>query len=730
MNKPAEAAMEEQEASDDNSTYAGEASSLSTDDLRGVPSPIANFEVALPCPDIAGGGPDDQPTTYHDKLRSSHPCRRTIEELESISLTKPLARQHSAAYNTEETAATSATTWPVAVAVAPSSQILRHHLSPYRSQDLSLSSSASSNPLERPSLDGCSTSISLITSGATVEITTQQKSAVCCTLTATATSMDEIPMIHAELAADDEVPIMIQAEPVPEPTQAFEVVTPANAITEGASTSILQHQVQEVQVEGDFHGGTNMEQGHSVRHVPPGTSPFPIEEVDDETSISKMKEFYTKNSRWIGQCQVLLLIIGLILAIVVPRMAAQRNTSSNGSKSLLDPVEELDDDDMSWPAPTSAGDDDFDLVADILTGITTGLFPTTVTKAPTPAPSSETIYPFDCYLSTLDIALAQVEMMNQVNVIAHDEFIVNDDRIFVLCPYTTIFVGHLDPDDRKIKKGDYPLTALMDSVEIRCGQDGNPEQHCVIDGGFLQVLLNPSLPEPLGDATVNRTDNVVFRGITFTGALEDTSLTGLGIGGVSVFANNPGTNVTFIDCSWEDMIAPQGLVRVGGQSSSSWSFGPTTDVVFENCAFFNITYDGGPLLGVFGQGLTLRGSRFQNISLPNTSISKCSIEVLDLDWCHGLVYCVDDSSCEFEDICVQDLEYAGPAAIAVTSSKTNLTVSGAKHIVGLKERSTIIDIEETCPTGFAQFQDATSSQVDCLKVAANWTSSDNASCLL
>ena len=557
---------------------------------------------------------------------------------------------------------------------------------------------------------------------------------------------DEIPMIHAELAVE-ELPIMIRAEPVQEPTQAYPI-----------EAHIHHHpqEVEHVQIDEEAPAHNNIDVAvTNIQHVPPGTAPFHHDD-DDDGSITKMKKFCRVNSKRIWQCHVLLLIVGLVVAIAVPKLQQQEKTWN-----ALEDTSFWDNDDFHGPpvpaaappqeilgdlyheaTPINSDNEELEDNLDNLEGFLEEFVdevsesfpaPMAVTKPPTPAPSSETVYPFDCYTRTVDIALAQTDMMemaasgNVSGVMTPDGFI-QDDRIFVLCPYTTIRLGTLDDPEVGFVNGDYPLTALMDSVEIQCGPSGDRSHHCVIDGGSLQVLLNPSLPEPLAGAAVNRTDNVIFRGITFTGQLTDVK-SDSSMGGVSVFANNPGTNVTFIDCSWEDMEAPQGLVHVGGETGNKWSFGPSMDLTFEDCTFSNIVHGGGPLMGVFGQELSLRRSSFTNVTLPET-IDSCKLDSSDsLEYCHGLLHCFERSVCELEDICVQGLEYAGQAAVVTASYNTNLTVSGSKYFSALEPHpSTAYSTGPVCSSGMVQFKDTSFHEANCVSDSSNWTSWDRDIC--
>ncbi|CAB9511680.1 expressed unknown protein [Seminavis robusta] len=469
---------------------------------------------------------------------------------------------------------------------------------------------------------------------------------------------EEIPMIHATLA--EEPPIqaeLVQATLVVPPPVAYHVQFDEEAPQDPTSPT-----------EGS--------------RQPPVTLP-----IEDTADLQK-KLFSRRNVTWVIRCHVFLLVLGLILGILIPKLQEE-----NFEQELL---EDIVEDDYHFPfphaspvmleAPTVVAPSDWSAPPPTPAPAT----------APTPQPSVLSVY--DCYKSLLDVAIAQVEDPSE-------------DGLYHLCPNVRFKLGGYNDDYTSIEEGDYPLTALRDSIEIRCAFDGRKENHCVIDGGFLQVALNPpSLPnKTLTDQAADAVDNVTFRGITFTGQLNTTNNDSYP-SGTSVYMNQPGRNVTFIDCAWENMVAPNGVAQIGADNNngrnSSLASGeePSMGVTFENCTFSNIEYGGGgaPLMSVFGQEAVLRRCRFEGLSLP-TSLSSCVLGGNTMEFCQGLLYCFDHSRCELSDICVDGLEFAGPGAIATTSHETDLTVSGsmiAEELVVPPGLSFL-----NCSSGLAMFAD-------------------------
>eukprot|EP00566_Odontella_aurita_P012876 CAMPEP_0113554208 /NCGR_PEP_ID=MMETSP0015_2-20120614/16025_1 /TAXON_ID=2838 /ORGANISM="Odontella" /LENGTH=459 /DNA_ID=CAMNT_0000455331 /DNA_START=282 /DNA_END=1661 /DNA_ORIENTATION=- /assembly_acc=CAM_ASM_000160 len=118
--------------------------------------------------------------------------------------------------------------------------------------------------------------------------------------------------------------------------------------------------------------------------------------------------------------------------------------------------------------------------------------------------------------------------------------LTGEEWVYKLCPETTIDMGDVStatdiaPSGRQTVMPIVP--AVMNSV-IQCGENGSPDDNCIVTGGLFQVVFEDDL----------RVNNVTFAGITF----KDSRLISVAAFGHQV---NDGT---FINCIWtEHFISP------------------------------------------------------------------------------------------------------------------------------------------------------------------------------
>ncbi|CAB9515510.1 expressed unknown protein [Seminavis robusta] len=327
-------------------------------------------------------------------------------------------------------------------------------------------------------------------------------------------------------------------------------------------------------------------------------------------------------------------------------------------------------------------------------------------NAPTTVSSS---YPYECFTGTRDIIAAQIESPEQL--------------LFILCPHTRIKLGVLaNPiaGDTNIVHGDTPLMILRENVEVRCGIDGSVDNHCILDGGFVQVLLQPHLPLDKEHVWKSRpTDNVTIRGLTFTGQL----LSDYTFGGSSIVISNPGHTVQMVDCLWENMTAPSGLLYVGvnpfqllalsEENNNNTLPRHAASLHVVQSRFRNITYDGA-LAEVSEQILSLEACRFEDLQL-SAFASECDYWVDSggaTNWCQGLFFCLYDSVCSIQDICMSNFEFAGPAHLLVATNDSDVVLAGQvyKDNVRVPER---LHSDETCSNGLARI-DEYSGTYECM----------------
>lgn len=242
-------------------------------------------------------------------------------------------------------------------------------------------------------------------------------------------------------------------------------------------------------------------------------------------------------------------------------------------------------------------------------------------QGPTTAPTP----PYDCFTSTADLVRAQINHPEQLT--------------FVMCPNIRIklaVMANPAANDFRLVNGDSPLMAVRENVEIRCGLDGSVDNNCVFEGGFLQVLLQPSLPDVEIELDA-RTDNVTIRGMTFTGKIEADAI----FSGVSIVMSNPG-ELTMVDCLWENMTSTKGLMLVGTNAWQLLNNKPalglhSASLTIANSTFRNMVYDGS-MFAADGQILRMSGLRFEDITLSAYLTACMGLPGERPTWCQVMVY--------------------------------------------------------------------------------------------
>ncbi|CAB9528676.1 unknown protein [Seminavis robusta] len=322
-----------------------------------------------------------------------------------------------------------------------------------------------------------------------------------------------------------------------------------------------------------------------------------------------------------------------------------------------------------------------------------------------PSSPTTTQHDYDCYTSTMDVLQAQLFQPEQ--------------QLFIMCPQSRIKIGELDtPEQASVRfiNGDYPLVIVRANVEVRCGLSGAVDNDCILEGGQTQVaMLHDLYQNELGISSSPATHNVTLRGITFTGALVSDLLWG----SASVTIGNPGRNIRLINCKWENMFAPTGLIYVGLDTFQQ-AYGTaslpsrSSEVAIINSTFTNITYDAA-LIRVFDQDVSVQGCQFDNIKVTNYA-RPCYHE-FGQDWCHGLMYCYGGSFCGLSDICVDQFNFFGHASLLAASSKTEWSISGARYTHGVELHSQPMAAVEgpICESGVGQY-DESFETVECLPV--------------
>jgi hypothetical protein len=236
---------------------------------------------------------------------------------------------------------------------------------------------------------------------------------------------------------------------------------------------------------------------------------------------------------------------------------------------------------------------------------------------------------------------------------------------FVMYFSTFINVG----GDYSIVKGDHPLIVVAPNTVVQCGLDGHRNNSCVLNGGFLQVLLQTQLPgikhevSDYGFLEKNYiVDNVTIRGLTFTG---DTVASGP-LEGLSFLMSQSG-NVTIEDCRWTDMTAVSNIIGVGKNKFQASQIGGFADVpkhsaelIIRNCQFDNIVYD-NPMIHTQTQTIHVENCKFINITtslLPNVNCGS-----LNFGGCAMLLACENGGKCSFSQSCIENVGTLGPGLL-------------------------------------------------------------------
>jgi len=310
-------------------------------------------------------------------------------------------------------------------------------------------------------------------------------------------------------------------------------------------------------------------------------------------------------------------------------------------------------------------------------------------------------FPYECFHETHELNMAIAKNREQT--------------VFVVCPNTFVPVGEIDTSAAVVRfvNGQPPIVITRENVEVRCGLDGSLHNNCTLSSGLVHVLAQQDMAANDFGLVATPNHNLIIRGLTFTGTAGGNILWG----GGSLILSNPGKNVQVIDCLWENITAPTGLVFLGRNMFQIIldldMEDHSLDVSIINSTFRNVVYD-GPLMLVFNQTLSLHGCQFENVRLA-PFLRPCLL--VETTLCNGLMYCYYNSVCHIEDICVHNLEYHGIAALLSASHETQWTLSGTSSIEQLEFRSgpSSVTANDTCASGVGQFDDYTYATTTCIE---------------
>ena len=305
----------------------------------------------------------------------------------------------------------------------------------------------------------------------------------------------------------------------------------------------------------------------------------------------------------------------------MPTMAPVPELTSSPTVGLISPGNETSTP-TSAPevnfssAPTSAPEVNFTLAPTAapevnLTSAPTAVPEVNLTSAPTSAPvvtlsSTPSLAPVvatevpiseipRCFNSTSDILMAQLL-----------DPPVKDIKI---CAGTTISIGiPVNAEFSEFAGGDAPLTVLHDDVTIQCGENGDPNDECIISGGYIQfatLVSNPFVP----DRNIT-TNNLLLKGLTFTGQLTDLP----GLVSASVAFAAPGSGMVMENCVFDGLTAAIAITNAATLLSGREEYPYfSSDLTVQGCTFNDIAY-GASVIVNDGQSMNVVNAVFNDIT--------------------------------------------------------------------------------------------------------------------
>jgi hypothetical protein len=290
--------------------------------------------------------------------------------------------------------------------------------------------------------------------------------------------------------------------------------------------------------------------------------------------------------------------------------------------------------------------------------------------------SDDAKFDYPCFISTKALIQAQVDDFVASN------FTRTADR-YIVCPGTKLKIGVLENPAKgnySIVEGDNPLMVVAPDTTVQCGIDGHRNNSCILDGGFVQVMMQTQIPGvefEIPDHFFLRLNmtvrNVTIRGFTFTGITKAAG----SLSGVSLLLSQTG-NVTVEDCRWTDMTASSNVILAGQnafQDSPAGGFTqvPThsADLTLRNCHFDNIVYDAPMILSV-DQIVHVDHCTFTNISTSALPSFDCDGARYN-GGCSMLMACMGDAECSVTQSCFENIEITGPGLLVGSHSNVWVT---------------------------------------------------------
>lgn len=101
----------------------------------------------------------------------------------------------------------------------------------------------------------------------------------------------------------------------------------------------------------------------------------------------------------------------------------------------------------------------------------------------------------------------------------------DEEHIYIICPNTIFKIPNTPSED------ELALIPTLSNTKVQCGENGDMNNRCIINGGIHQVLFHPKIV----------VQNVYFIGLQFVNNIKGVSVAGWG---------HPLSSAFFYDCRW------------------------------------------------------------------------------------------------------------------------------------------------------------------------------------
>jgi len=177
-----------------------------------------------------------------------------------------------------------------------------------------------------------------------------------------------------------------------------------------------------------------------------------------------------------------------------------------------------------------------------------------------------------------------------------------------LCENTVFPVGSPLDSTYTTFAGGIPLVVDVNDVTIQCGTSGASGGNCVLEGGFVQLFLGTP------DNNLSTVNNLLVKGLTFTGDLESASSEAP----AAVQATSAGNNVVFDDCLFTNMKTTGYVFDLKPQVGM--------DLTIQNSVFSNVSFSYDAIYGDANTDVKFDTVSFTDMGhlLPQDNVERCA----------------------------------------------------------------------------------------------------------